>query len=114
VRFNYGSATFETAVENTKTLFRAAKEAGVRRVVHVSVTNPSENSAAALLQRESRLEKALIESGLSYAIVRPTVTFGDEDILINSIAWLRRFPVFAILGEGDYRVQPIFVEDVAN
>jgi NADH dehydrogenase len=115
VRFNYGSATFEAAVENTRTLFRAAQEAGVRRVVHVSVTNPSEDSPLPYYRGKALLEKALIESGLSYAIVRPTVTFGDEDILINNIAWLlRRFPVFAILGEGDYRVQPIFVEDVAE
>jgi len=115
VRFDYGSATFEAAVENTKTLFRAAQEAGVRRVVHVSVTNPSEDSPLPYYRGKALLEKALMESGLSYAIVRPTVTFGDEDILINNIAWLlRRFPVFAILGEGDYRVQPIFVEDVAE
>ncbi len=115
VRFDYGSATFEAAVENTQTLFRAAQEAGVRRVVHVSVTNPSEDSPLPYYRGKALLEKALIESGLSYAIVRPTVTFGDEDILINNIAWLlRRFPVFAILGEGDYRVQPIFVEDVAE
>ncbi|HKZ85612.1 MAG TPA: NAD(P)H-binding protein [Anaerolineae bacterium] len=115
VRFDYGSATFEAAVENTKTLFRAAQQAGVRRVVHVSVTNPSEDSPLPYYRGKALLEKALMESGLSYAIVRPTVTFGDEDILINNIAWLlRRFPVFAILGEGDYRVQPIFVEDVAE
>lgn len=115
VRFDYGSATFEVAVENTKTLFRAAKEAGVRRVVHVSVSNPSEDSPLSYFRGKALLEKALVESGLSHAIVRPTVTFGDEDILINNIAWLlRRFPVFAILGEGDYRVQPIFVEDVAE
>ena len=115
VRFDYGSATFKAAVENTKTLFRAAQEAGVRRVVHVSVTNPSEDSPLPYYRGKALLEKALMESGLSYAIVRPTVTFGDEDILINNIAWLlRRFPVFAILGEGDYRVQPIFVEDVAE
>lgn len=115
VRFDYGSATFEAAVENTKTLFRAAKEAGVRRVVHVSVSNPSEDSPLSYFRGKALLEKALVESGLSHAIVRPTVTFGDEDILINNIAWLlRRFPVFAILGEGDYRVQPIFVEDVAE
>ena len=115
VRFNYGSATFEAAVENTKTLFRAAKEAGVRRVVHVSVTKPSEDSPLPYYKGKALLERALIESGISYTIVRPTVTFGDEDILINNIAWLlRRFPVFAILGEGDYQVQPIFVEDVAE
>lgn len=52
---------------------------------------------------------------LSYAIVRPTVIFGLEDILINNIAWcLRTFPVFAIPGSGAYRLQPVFAEDLAE
>ena len=115
VRFKYGSATFEAAIENTRTLFRASQEAGVRRVVHVSVSNPSEDSPLPYFRGKALLEKALIESGLSHAIVRPTLIFGGEDILINNIAWLlRRFPVFAVLGGGDYRVQPIFVEDTAE
>ena len=60
-------------------------------------------------------EKAIIDSGLSYAIIRPTVTFGIEDILINNITWLlRKFPVFAIPGTGEYKLQPIFVEDLAD
>jgi len=55
------------------------------------------------------------ESGLSYAILRPTVLFGREDILINNIAWaLRRFPVFAIFGDGSYRLQPVHVDDLAG
>jgi NADH dehydrogenase len=56
-----------------------------------------------------------MESGLSYAIVRPTVLFGKEDILFNNIAWLlRRFPVFGVFGAGDYRIQPVYVGDVAD
>jgi NADH dehydrogenase len=52
---------------------------------------------------------------MTYAIIRPTVVFGEEDILINNIAWLlRKSPVFAIPGTGDYRLQPIFAEDVAD
>ncbi len=61
------------------------------------------------------VEEAVLESGLSYAILRPTFIFGVEDILLNNIAWfLRRFPVFPVLGSGEYRVQPIFAEDVAE
>ncbi len=115
VRFNYRGATFDQAVANTKTLFRAAKEAGVRRVVHVSIANPSEDSPLPYYRGKALLENALIESGLSHAILRPTVIFGDEDILINNIAWLlRRFPIFAVPGAGDYKIQPMFVEDVAE
>ena len=60
------------------------------------------------------LEKALVESGISHAILRPAVLFGKEDILINNIAWaLRRLPVFGVFGDGRYRLQPIHVDDLA-
>jgi NADH dehydrogenase len=102
-------------VENTKALMRAAKAAGVRRFVHVSICNPSEDSPLAYYKGKAELERFLRESGLSYAILRPTVIFGNEDILINNIAWmLRRFPVFAVPGDGRYRIQPLFVEDMAR
>lgn len=114
VRFNHGDFTHEAAVRNTFILFAAAKEAGVRRVVHVSITNPSEDSPLEYFRGKARQERALMESGLSYAILRPTVLFGDEDILINNIAWvLRNLPVFGLFGFGDYRLRPVFVEDMA-
>ncbi len=114
VRFNHKTFQHAGAVENTLVLFRAAVEAGVRRVVHVSITNPSEDSPLEYFSGKAQLEKALIESGLSYAILRPTVLFGKEDILINNIAWgLRRFPVFPVFGDGNYRLRPIYVDDLA-
>ena len=114
VRFNHATFTHEQAVNNTLALFTAAKRAGVRRVVHVSITNPRETSPLEYFSGKARLEYALQESGLEYAILRPTVLFGREDILINNIAWaLRRFPVFAVFGDGEYRLQPIYVEDLA-
>jgi len=115
VRFSRAQVTFDQAVENTKALIKAAEEAGVRRIVHVSITNASEDSPLPYFRGKGLLENAIIHSGLSHAIVRPTVIFGAEDILINNIAWLlRRFPVFAVPGSGDYRMQPVFVEDVAE
>jgi len=115
VRFPRGQVTFERAIENTKALIRAAGEAGIRRIVHISITNASESSPFPYFRGKGILERAIIHSGLSYAIIRPTVIFGPEDILINNIAWLlRRFPLFAIPGAGDYRLQPVFVEDVAE
>lgn len=114
VRFAYGRLDHGTAVENTKTLIRAAESAGVKRIVHVSITNPSRTSKLPYFRGKAELEEAIKSSSLSYAILRPAVLFGDEDILINNIAWLlRRFPLFAIPGDGEYRVQPIFVEDMA-
>jgi NADH dehydrogenase len=116
VRFNYGASfSHSMAVDNTLKLFAAAQEAGVRRVVHLSITNPSEDSPLEYFSGKARLERALMESGLSFAILRPTVLFGPEDILINNIAWLlRKLPVFGIFGDGSYRLQPIYVDDLAQ
>ena len=115
VRFPRGESTFETAVRNTRTLLEAAKDAGVRRIVHVSIANPSADSPLGYYRGKAQLERAVIDSGLSYTILRPTVIFGIEDILINNIAWfVRRFPVFGIPGDGLYRIRPIYVEDMAK
>lgn len=115
VRFNHRTFTHAQAVANTITLFRAAKAAGVRRIVHVSITNPSEDSPLEYFSGKARLERELRETGISYAILRPTVLFGKEDILINNIAWmLRHFPVFGVFGDGRYRLQPIYVDDLAE
>jgi NADH dehydrogenase len=114
VRFPRAGVGFEQAVENSRTLIGAAAEAGVRRFVHISIANPSEDSPLPYYRGKAAVERALAESGLSYAIVRPTVLFGAEDILINNIAWmLRRLPVFGIFGRGDYGIQPVHVADVA-
>ena len=115
VRFARGAVNHDTAVENIRTLLRAAAAAGVRRVVHISITNASEDSLLPYFRGKALAERAVRESGISYSIVRPTVLFSAEDILMNNIAWfLRRFPVFLIGGRGDYPIQPVSVNDVAH
>lgn len=115
VRFPYGETTFERAVENTRILIGAAREAGVRRIVHISIAHADEASPFPYYRGKGELERTVIDSGLSYAIIRPTLLFGDEGILVNNIAWmLRRFPLFAVPGAGDYRLQPVHVDDVAG
>ncbi|MBP6963684.1 MAG: NAD(P)H-binding protein [Armatimonadetes bacterium] len=115
VRFNHQGFTYADAVRNTQTLFHAAKAAGVKRIVHISITNPSEDSPLGYFSGKARLERDLAETGLSYAILRPTVLFGKEDILVNNIAWgLRRLPVFGVFGDGQYKLQPIYVDDLAQ
>lgn len=115
VRFNHGDFTFAQAVENSGKLIAAAKKAGIKRIVHISITNPSLDSSFEYFSGKAKVETAIIESGLSYAILRPAVLFGKEDILINNIAWfLRRFPVFGVFGDGEYRLQPIYVDDLAE
>lgn len=115
VRFPRGKTNFEGAVENSRILFRAAERAGVRRIVHVSITNPSEGSPLPYFRGKALVERSLLEARPSSAILRPTVIFGERDILINNIAWcLRRFPAFPVFRSGRYRLQPIHVEDMAE
>lgn len=115
VRYRHRGTHFGEAVANTRILLGAAREAGVRKVVHLSVSNPSEDSPLDYYAGKSRAEAAVRESGMRWAIVRPTLVFGPGDILLNNIAWLiRRLPVFGIAGLGEYRVQPVAVEDVAE
>jgi uncharacterized protein YbjT (DUF2867 family) len=114
VRFDKDQNTQPRAVENTRKLVNAAKAAGVKRIVHISITNPSAESHLPYFWGKAANEKAVIDSGLSYAILRPTVLVGDEDILINNIAYLlRRFPFFLLPGNGSYKLQPVHVDDVA-
>jgi uncharacterized protein YbjT (DUF2867 family) len=115
VRFPRGSSSFGAAIQNTKILIEAAKAAGIERIVHVSIAKPSLDSPLGYYRGKAELERFVRESGLSYAIMRPTVIFGAEDILINNIAWfVRTFPLFAIPGDGKYRIRPIYVEDIAR
>jgi len=115
VRFDYGTSSFEKALKNTKILFDSAKKSGIKRIVHISVTNPSESDALPYYRGKALQEKMLRELGISYSIIRPTLVFGKEDILINNIAWTtRKFPFVPIFGSGDYKVQPVFVEDLAT
>ena len=107
--------THAAAVLHAKTLFEAAKRAGVARIVHISITNPDRNSDLPYFSGKAEMEDQLRSMGLSHCILRPTVLFGKEDILINNIAWcLRHLPVFGIFGDGQYRLQPIYVGDLAE
>jgi NADH dehydrogenase len=115
VRFAHGDTTHEQAVENSRTLFGAAREAGVQRIVHVSITHPSIDSPYPYFRGKALVERALIETGVSHAILRPAILFGNDGVLVNNIAWLlRRLPVFAIGGRGTYRIRPIHVDDLAD
>ena len=115
VRFNYGPATFERAVEQSRTLFALARDAGVRRIVHVSVSNADEASDLPYYANKGRIERLVRHSGLAWTILRPAIVVGAGDILVNNIAYfLRRLPVFTIFGRGDYRVQPITLDAFAD
>lgn len=115
IRFPRRGVTFSSAVANIRVLLRAAARAEVRRIVHISVSNPAEDSALDYFRHKALAERAVAESGLSFAVVRPTLIFGREDILLHNIAWsLRRFPLWTIPGDGRYRIQPVAADDVAR
>lgn len=115
IRFERGDTTFDRAVANSKTLFEAAIDAGVSKIVHISVSNPSPDSPLPYFSGKWRVEEALKSYGIAYAIIRPTLVFGKDDLLLNNIAWaLRRFPLFPVYSTGNYQVQPIFAEDLAE
>jgi uncharacterized protein YbjT (DUF2867 family) len=115
LRFPRGGSTFEGAVARSAALLAAARDAGVRRVVHVSVVNASADAETPYVRAKAALESVVRSAGMEWAIVRPTLTYGQGDILINNLAWaLRRFPVYGLPGLGRYTVQPVHVDDVAR
>jgi uncharacterized protein YbjT (DUF2867 family) len=115
VRFTHGAVNHDVAVANSRILFAAAADAGVRRIVHVSITHPDAASPDSYFRGKAQVEEALADSGVPYAIARPAVLFGGNGVLVNNMAWLlRRLPVFAIGGRGDYRLRPIHVDDLAS
>ncbi len=114
IRFGRGRNTFEQAVENSRVLFEAAAQAGVGRIVHFSVANASSESRLPYFRGKGQVEAILQGMGIPHAIIRPTLVFGEGDLLLNNMAWaLRRFPVFPVFGRGEYKVQPVYAGDLA-
>ena len=115
LRFPRGDRTFERAIVETGVLLRAAREAGVRRVVHISVVGADPGAPTPYVRAKAVNEAAVRSAGIEWAIVRPTLTFGPSDVLVNNMAWaLRRLPVYGIPGLGRYPIQPVHVDDVAR
>jgi uncharacterized protein YbjT (DUF2867 family) len=115
VRFARGPVDHQRAVANSAVLFRAARDAGVRRIVHVSITHPDAASPYSYFRGKAEVEAILAGTGVPYAVLRPAVLFGGNGVLINNIAWLlRRLPVFAVGGSGSYRIRPVHVDDLAR
>ena len=114
VRFPHGQDDHERAVVNSRTLFHAARRAGVERIVLVSITHPSISSPYGYFRGKAQVERALAEVGVPYAVLRPAILFGGDGVLINNIAWLlRHLPVFGVGGRGDYRIRPVHIDDLA-
>jgi uncharacterized protein YbjT (DUF2867 family) len=115
IRFPHERWSFEWAIAASARLFRAASTAGVRRIVHLSVTKPSLMSSFAYFRAKAAVEEQLLGGAVSAAAIRPSLIYGGRhEILLNNIAWcLRRSPVFPLPRRVCY-VQPIDVRDVAK
>ena len=123
MRFPRAGTTWDQLVDNVARLSRASAAAGARRLVYISVSNARHDSSTEYFRAKARAEDAVrsattaapVASPTTYAILRPTLLYGAGDILINNMAWtLRRLPLFGIPGDGNYRVQPVHVDDVAD
>lgn len=110
---------FERAhVETVRDLVEACREAGVRRLVHVSALGVHEGGERSLpsryLRSKAAAEKLLRDSRLDWTILRPSVMFGPEDNFLNTFARLQRVLPFVVLPMADARFQPIHVGDAAQ
>lgn len=115
IRFPHGTESFERAIAETGVLLGAARQAGVRRILHVSVVGADKSGPTPYVRAKAVVEEMVKAGGLEWSIVRPTLTFGPNDILINNMAWaLRRLPVYGVPGSGRYPIQPVHVDDVAR
>jgi NADH dehydrogenase len=101
-------------VTGTRNLLSAGLDAGVQRVVYVSALGASPTGGAYYRSR-FQAEDAVMSSGVEHVILRPAVVYGPSDHFVTSIiALLRRLPVFPMLGDGTFRLQPIAVEDLVD
>jgi uncharacterized protein YbjT (DUF2867 family) len=108
--------TFEAVhVQATEIVVDAAREAGARRFLHMSALGARGEDADAYHVTKFQAEEYVRTSGLTYTIFRPSVIYGPEDQSINLFArQIRAFPLFPVIGDGLYKMQPVAVGTVAQ
>ncbi len=112
-----GRQTFERVhVGGTRHLLDAAREAGVGRFVHMSALGARSDAAATGYHRTKAAAEALVaESGLSHAILRPSIIAAPgNEVLRTMVTMIRMSPVVPVIGNGLYQLQPVAAEDVAD
>lgn len=104
-----------TNVQGTANLIRAAKGAGVKRLIEISGLGTKPDKPGSYMQGRYEAEKMLKESGLEWTIIQPSVLFGKDAPFIKGLADLiRTSPVVPLIGGGKTMFQPISVEDVVT
>ncbi len=110
-----GRTYLEVDGKGTEVAVRAAKQVGVRRFVYVSGAGAGQGRKQTWFQAKDRAEAAIRESGMEYAILRPSWIYGPNDRSMNRfVAFCRYLPVVPVIGDGKTKVDPISVSDVAH
>lgn len=101
--------------EGTERLVEAACQAGVRRFVYLSGAGTRPGQTSPWFLAKLRAEKAVRDSGLPFTIFRPSWVYGPEDRSLNKfVTFARLLPVVPVIGNGQTRVQPVHVDDLAE
>ncbi len=111
-----GSQSFDAVhAEGARAVAKAAREAGVTRLIHVSAIGADKASAASYARSKAAGEQAVLEEFPGAIILRPSIVFGPEDEFFNRFAALARMsPVLPLIGSGRTKFQPVYVGDLAS
>jgi len=111
----HGNDTFRSVlVETTGKIARAARQAGVRRFVHISGIGANTASPSSYIRSRGEGEAAVQAAFPGAVIVRPAVIFAADDVFLTTILrLLRSLPAYPIFGSGRTRLQPVHADDVA-
>ena len=108
-------STFEEINVNlTKNAIMTCKNVGIKKIIYISGLGVSKNSTSSYFASKYRAEREIINSGLDYTIFRASYIIGKTDHLTKSLSKQVKKGTIIIPGSGKYRLQPIFVEDVAK
>jgi uncharacterized protein YbjT (DUF2867 family) len=116
VLYNAGAQRFDTInAAGAGTVAHAARQAGARRLVHISAIGADPDSPAEYARSKAEGEARALQAFAEAAIVRPSIVFGPEDAFFNRFAGMARLsPVLPLIGGGHTRFQPVYAGDVAE
>jgi len=109
-----GSTFEEINVNLTKNAIKLCKKSGIKKIIYISGLGVSRDSTSSYFASKYKAEREIISSGLDYTIFRASYIIGKTDHLTKSLSKQMKKGTIVIPGSGKYRLQPIFVEDVAK
>lgn len=99
----------------TANIVQAAERAGIRRYLHMSANGTREGAVSPYHRTKWLAEEIVRASNLAWTIFRPSLIYGPGDQFVNMLAGqIRRLPLVPVIGDGNYRMSPVAVEDVAR